>query len=1328
MKNSLGFEQALDLIGRLEEAVRDALARERELDEKRVETNKKLQEERRQAIAAAREALGTEIGRLEQELEQDLKQIAVRCKARQKRIARACRPTRLQMRRRIDEEEGSRKYALQKRMLAAEEQRKSALARLDADVESYDKRLGAAKDEFAGLPDLLWACFHGYLDPLQYIPAESDAAEVPGQTDHRACLDAVTAELDSVRNDLHGFGAQRLPKLMRLLPLPALLVLLVLGISPPFFRVFTRILGPSGSWITAVCAAVVFGSAIPLRVRAARKARKTAAAAARSYPIIGSMLLMCDELHAKWQRDEARRIEDDMAREEEVTGREWADATRSATKQRDSIGPLVEERARRCDARNERLHEARCRRREDEHNRAATHARIRIEERIRKCNAASQDKASKLAEASNHAWDELAERWHSTVTPVYSKVATANGEATDLAPPWEAGSWEDWEPPAAFPHSVKFGSVEVDVERLCGGLPSSKRLALTGPPRLDLPLHLTLPDQGSILLETWNNGKQEAIATLNNLVFRLLAAAPPGKLSFTFIDPVELGRNFAGIMPLVDYAETLVTGRIWTQPRQIEQRLADLNEHIEKVIQMYLRDEHRTIAEYNARAGGMAEPYRFLVVADFPVNFTDTAAQRLLSIATSGARCGVYTLIHWNRTRPPPVESVATELRQSSVCLACKGTRFDLSDRPEPALTVTLDPPPDRAVSAAMVRKIGDSSKDSNRVEIPFDRVAPPEPQLWSVDTVHGVRVPIGRAGAVKLQYLDIAAGMRQHALIAGKTGAGKSTLFHVLITNLSLWCSPEEVEFYLIDFKKGVEFKCYATERLPHARVVAIESDREFGLSVLQRVDRELRRRGDLFRAAGARDIEEYRDTHRKQPVPRTLLIIDEFQEFFVEDDRISQNAALLLDRLVRQGRAFGIHVLLGSQTLGGAYTLSRATLAQMAVRIALRCNEADAYLIMDDDNPAPRLLSRPGEAIYNDTGGRAEGNSPFQVAWLPLPERVTRLKRIRELADRSGVSYPGPIVFEGNMPADVTENRFLQKRLEEPPDKRAEEARLWLGAPNTIKGPTEAVFRTQSGDNLLIVGQQEEAAFAMVTIGVAALAAQFPPRAAHFIVLDDPRPGALHRQGLETLIAAAPHEAVLVRPRDVPRAIAGLAEEVARREGVADIGEEPTVFLCINGLQQYKPLRYEEDFGFSPKPGAAPSPGRQLDAIIRDGPAVGVHTVVICDTYNSVTRCLSRKALSEFTMRVLFQMSAGDSSNLIETPDAGRLGLYRALLYNDREGQTEIFRPYALPDRHWFKTTAAALRRRRPAGKKRSPAKPKRAKAARKSRTRGTDPRNSG
>ena len=130
--------------------------------------------------------------------------------------------------------------------------------------------------------------------------------------------------------------------------------------------------------------------------------------------------------------------------------------------------------------------------------------------------------------------------------------------------------------------------------------------------------------------------------------------------------------------------------------------------------------------------------------------------------------------------------------------------------------------------------------------------------------------------------------------------------------------------------------------------------------------------------------DLAGYRDARPDEPMPRVLLVIDEFQELFVEDDKLSQDAALLLDRLVRQGRAFGIHVLLGSQTLGGAYSLARSTMGQMAVRVALQCSEADAHLILSDDEHGRPLLSRPGEAIYNDQNGLFAGNHPFQVVWL--------------------------------------------------------------------------------------------------------------------------------------------------------------------------------------------------------------------------------------------------------------------------------------------------------------------------------------------------------
>ncbi|GMU21539.1 MAG: hypothetical protein AMXMBFR13_16320 [Phycisphaerae bacterium] len=555
------------------------------------------------------------------------------------------------------------------------------------------------------------------------------------------------------------------------------------------------------------------------------------------------------------------------------------------------------------------------------------------------------------------------------------------------------------------------------------------------------------------------------------------------------------------------------------------------------------------------------------------------------------------------------------------------------------------------------------------------------------MSTAGSLEVPIGRMGATRLQTLRLGHGVAQHALIAGKTGSGKSTLLHVLITNLSLWYSPDEVEFYLVDFKKGVEFKAYATHALPHARAVAVESDREFGLSVLQRVDGELTRRGALFRQLGVQDLAAYREASGKG-MPRTLLIIDEFQEFFSEDDRLAQDAALLLDRLVRQGRAFGIHVLLGSQTIGGTSGLGRSTIGQMAVRIALQTSEADSQVILGDGNSAARLLSRPGEAIYNDMSGLVEANSPFQVAWVSDERRDEHLAQIRERIRSEGWQGGEAVVFEGNVPADLRKNRELAALLEQPSWGETPLApRAWLGEPVAIKEPTAVVLRRQSGSNLLIVGQQEEAAMAVLAAGMLSLAAQHAPEAARFLVLDGSPVDSPLAKVLPRMAEVLPQEVKLTEYRSVEAALGELYEEMQRRQS-GDETHPPAVFVVIYGLQRYRALRRQEDsFSFSPRDEEAkPNPDRQFAEVLRDGPPLGIHVLAWCDTPAAVERTLERTSLREFDYRVLFQMSASDSSNLIDSPLANKLGQNRALAYSEEQGTLEKFRPYALPGGAWI------------------------------------------
>src|SRR5260221_8682128 len=150
----------------------------------------------------------------------------------------------------------------------------------------------------------------------------------------------------------------------------------------------------------------------------------------------------------------------------------------------------------------------------------------------------------------------------------------------------------------------------------------------------------------------------------------------------------------------------------------------------------------------------------------------------------------------------------------------------------------------------------------------------------------------------------------------------------------------------------------------------------------------------------------------------------------------------------------------------------------------------------------------------------GALEGNSPFQVAWLPDSLRDGYLSEVREQADRDPVPRPGPMVFEGNAPAELSENEAFQLMLRKLPTAPPAFDRIWLGAPNAIKGPTEVAFLRQAGANLLVVGQGEEALLGVPALAVFTLAAQYPPGSARLILIESTAPGSAERALLDRMI----------------------------------------------------------------------------------------------------------------------------------------------------------------------------------------------------------------
>lgn len=921
--------------------------------------------------------------------------------------------------------------------------------------------------------------------------------------------------------------------------------------------------------------------------------------------------------------------------------------------------------------------------------------------RARDFAAFAQVHAQRLVEFEhqrNQSFADLQREWTTELVQLTEQAQAWNVAAELHNPRWEAWLAAPAESSDSESPQLMVGHWPVRLSKLPDGLPTS---SMTTPASSwTLPLGWNLHEHAGLLLKTSGpQGRQAALSVLQAMMLRLLTTLPSGRVRFMIIDPVGLGEAFSAFMHLADVDELLVTQRIWTEPNAIEERLADLTQHIETVLQMFLRNEYATLEDYNRQAGEVAEPYRVLVVAGAPTQLTDIALRRLWSIVAGGPKCGVIPLIHVDVAQPLPRGFALADLGSPLLTLEWKGDGFATPQKELAAWPLTLDGPPAADLLTAVIKAAGRRAGDVRRVEVPFHRVAPDAAHVWTRSAARGVDIPIGRSGATKTQSVTLGSGTSQHVLVAGKTGSGKSTLLHALITNAALFYSPREVELYLIDFKKGVEFQVYARRQLPHARVIAIESDREFGVSVLQRLDELLQDRSATFREVGVPDLPSFRQARPAQPMPRVMLVIDEFQEFFVEDDPLSQTAALMLDRLIRQGRAFGVHVILGSQTLAGAYSLARSTLGQVAVRIALQCSETDAHLILSEENTAARMLTRPGEAIYNDANGLSAGNHLFQVVWLEDQSRDQYLEQVRQRAVIDQLVPPPAIVFEGNVPADI--GRLPETNGHLSPSGAAS---VWLGEAVSLRGALSLDFTPAVGFNLLLVGQDEASALGVLTACALSLtkskdALSSPPATerpgASGKDAEDPTFATIEFEHTIWLFNGSPNdrsiavwnELAAARPAvqafDIPvldGKLEELVEEIRRRDGRPG----PRIWLCLFDLVRFRKLRKKDDdfgsFGGFDKKSAA-SPSEMFAEVLRDGPSVGVHTWVWSDSVNTMSRWLSREMQGHFEQRIAFAMNAADSSQLLDTPAASRLGPNRAWLFRGDRGVLEKFRPFSPP-----------------------------------------------
>jgi S-DNA-T family DNA segregation ATPase FtsK/SpoIIIE len=484
---------------------------------------------------------------------------------------------------------------------------------------------------------------------------------------------------------------------------------------------------------------------------------------------------------------------------------------------------------------------------------------------------------------------------------------------------WRDDVWSRFVPAApglGVPRLTRVGDFSRDV--VLPDAPKSQQVTF--------PALVPIIGRGGLVVLAEGKQLDEARNALQSTAVRLIAALPPGLLRLTLVDHLGVGNNFSLLTP---FHEVIRGPMVWHDPRQIASALDALIEHMAMVTQKYLKTQYKDIETYNNDQGVVEEPYRVLAIANFPAGFDPNTARQVISIAQNGPRSGMYIIASIDRKAPMPHGFNLTDLTR--FCTVLEGTMTSgfvwkpntqgLSDNAGQWVgdvfsrgRVGLDGAPSKEIVENLAEATDALAADKQSVKVSFDRFVPA--QLWAATTKDGISVPsttkdgisvpIGRRGSEdQLFEFSRGADAVHHALIGGRTGSGKSVLIKGLITSLCMHYSPEELELYLIDFKGGVEFRVFSDLR--HARVVAIDSEREFGLSVLEGLLNEKSEREKKFKASHANNISEYRKNGEK--MTRIVLIVDEFQVFFDATDRISSRAPAPRGELARRGRRVRLH-----------------------------------------------------------------------------------------------------------------------------------------------------------------------------------------------------------------------------------------------------------------------------------------------------------------------------------------------------------------------------------------------------------------------------------
>ena len=492
------------------------------------------------------------------------------------------------------------------------------------------------------------------------------------------------------------------------------------------------------------------------------------------------------------------------------------------------------------------------------------------------------------------------------------------------------------------------------------------------------------------------------------------------------------------------------------------------------------------------------------------------------------------------------------------------------------------------------------------------------------------------------------------HGLVAGTTGAGKSELLQTFIASLAMVNRPDSMTFVLIDYKGGSAFKDCA--RLPHTVGMVSDLDGHLTERALASLSAELKRREEILLHAGAKDIEDYNDARRAnprlEPMPRLVLIIDEFASLLAELPEFVTG----LVGIAQRGRSLGVHLILATQRPAGV--VSADIRANTNLRIALRVTDAsESTDVIDVPDAASISKTTPGRCYVRSgaaspvavqssrIGGRRPGSKSVTRApamIIPVPWQ-TAGKTLPEFRHQIEIEDDGPAGTDLAVLVDAIRGAADQLRLGTqrspwlPPLPDA----ITLDALPAVVGAARAedvtrvpfgivdvparqarqamVLDLAQGGHVVVAGAARTGRSTVLRTIAGSIAAQSSPADVHIYAVDCGTGSLLPLAGL-------PHcGAVVTRDQTdrIERLLGKLRAEITRRQqllamdGFAGVAEQrartadpaqrlPWMVLLLDWWEGYFAAFDKYDFGKLVD---------QFLQLLREGAAVGMRAVITTD-----------------------------------------------------------------------------------------------------------------